>query len=115
MAKADRLERLDTRRQELEADYRAALIAALQVTAAGKWGMFDHQAERHARAAFAPTLEHLTALGEEIDAMRDTLFLEPFALHAQFLASRGRVSAEAVGEPKQARAWLDRLAAEDAG
>ncbi len=112
MAKADRLERLDTRRIELEAEYRAALIAALERTAAGKWGLFDHQRDRHARAAVRPTLDHLTELAEEIDAARDRLQLEPFALHAEFLAARGPVGPSAVGEPKQAQAWLARLAAD---
>jgi hypothetical protein len=39
MAKADRLERLDVRRVELEAEYTTALIDALRVTASGKWGL----------------------------------------------------------------------------
>jgi len=41
--------------------------------------------------------------------MRDDLGLTPFALHEEFEASRGPVSSNAPGEPKQARAWLDRL------
>ncbi len=113
MAKADRLERLDAQRAILEEDYREALVAALRVTAAGKWGLFGHQKDKHIEAAAAPTIAALTELGEEIDAMRETLFMEPYALHAEFLASRGPVKATAVGEPKQARAWLDRLAKAD--
>jgi len=35
MARADRLSRMDDRRMALEEDYRAALIAALEKTAAG--------------------------------------------------------------------------------
>lgn len=109
MAKADRLERLDTRRIDLEADYTAALIAALQVTAAGKWGLFDHKPDRLARAATKPVIDHLTELGEAIDAAREQLDMEPFALHHEFLAARGPVSPQAVGEPKQAAQWLARL------
>ena len=108
MAKADRLERLDTRRIDLEADYRAALIEALKVTASGKWGLFDHKPDRLARAGAAPVIAHLTELGDTIDAAREALFMEPFALHHEFLAARGPVSAQAVGEPKQAQAWLAR-------
>jgi hypothetical protein len=48
-------------------------------------------------------------MADEIDAMRDALGLDPFDLHRDFMAARGPVSADAVGEPKQARAWLDRL------
>jgi hypothetical protein len=110
MAKADRLERLDTRRIDLEADYTAALIAALKVTAAGKWGLFDHKPDRLARTAIAPTIENLAELGEAIDSARDQLDMEPFALQQEFLAARGPVSSQAVGEPKQAQAWLARLA-----
>ena len=110
MAKIDRLERLDIHCSELEAEYTAALIAALRVTAAGKWGLFDHQADRNARKAVAPVIENLTDLAETIDRMREQLQMPPFELHQQFMAARGPVSSQAVGEPKQAQAWLDRLA-----
>lgn len=110
MAKIDRLERLDAHRSELEAEYTAALIAALIVTAAGKWGLFDQQGDRHARKVVAPVIANLTDLAETIDRMRDQLLMPPFELHQQFMAARGPVSSQAVGEPRQALAWLDRLA-----
>lgn len=113
MARADRLERLDNQRIALEADYRAALIAALQHTAEGHWGLFDHGEDRHIRAAIAPVVADLTETAETIDALREKLDMEPFALHAEFLAARGPVKSSAVGEPKQARAWLVRLKAAD--
>ncbi|HVR89498.1 MAG TPA: hypothetical protein VHG29_00195 [Novosphingobium sp.] len=109
MARADRLERADTLRAALEAEYREFLIVALQNTAAGHWGLFDHQQDRHIRAAIAPTIERLTDIAEQIDALRDKLAMDPFALHSEFLADRGPVKSSAVGEPKQARAWLERL------
>lgn len=109
MARADRLERADRLREMLEGEYRQHLIAALQNAAAGQWGLFDHQADRHARARVAPVIERLSDLAEEIDAQRTLLGLEPFALHEEFVAARGPVKSNAVGEPKQARAWLDRL------
>ncbi len=113
MAKGDRLARLDAHREDMEGEYREALIAALRTTAAGKWGLFDHRKDRVARAAAAaaPVVAQLTEMGEDIDEARQQLGLPPFALHAEFLASRGPVGPEAVGEPKQAQAWLDRLAA----
>jgi len=113
MAKADRLERLDDRRVELEAEYRAALVAALRTTAAGKWGLFDHNRDRQARAAVAPVIENLDEIGAAIDRAREQLGLPTFELHREFLAARGPVKADAVGEPKQAQAWLERLARED--
>lgn len=109
MARADRLERLDKRRSEMEADYRAALIEALEVTAAGKWGLFDHNADKIMRAATAPIIENLTEMADEIAQAREALFMEPFTVHDEFMASRGKPPANAVGEPKQARAWLERL------
>jgi hypothetical protein len=109
MAKADRLERLDKRRAELEEEYMAALVSALQRSAAGSWGLFDHQQHHIPRAKWAPSVEELCDLGQAIDRMRHDLGLEPFRLHEEFEASRGPVSSNAPGEPKQARAWLDRL------
>jgi hypothetical protein len=109
MAKADRLERLDIRRGELEAEYLEALIAALQVTAAGAWGLFDHNQDRWMRAKIAPVVENLCELGQTIDSLREQLSLEAFGLHQEFLASRGPVASSAVGEPKQAQAWLEKL------
>lgn len=111
MAKADRLERMEIRLAELEAEYTAAFVEALRVTASGKWGLFDHQRDKAIRKATAPTLDHLEELAAAIDKARDQLSLPPFALHAQFLAARGPVRSDAVGEPKQAQAWLDRLSA----
>lgn len=113
MARADRLERLDKRRSEMEADYRAALIEALEVTAAGKWGLFDHNADKIMRAATAPIIDNLVELADEIAQAREALFMEPFTLHDEFMASRGKPPANAVGEPKQARAWLERLKRQD--
>lgn len=110
MAKADRLARLDERRIELEAEYLAALVAALEATAAGRWGLFGHNPkDRPAREAATPVVEALTEMGEEIDDMRERLQLACFELHAQFVASRGPVGPSAVGEPKQAQQWLARL------
>ncbi|RYD95159.1 MAG: hypothetical protein EOP61_20305 [Sphingomonadales bacterium] len=111
MAKADRLEIMDARRAEQEVEYTDALLAALRATAAGTWGLFDHNQDRMTRAKIAPVVDNLTDLADSIDAMRDKLGLEPFALHQEFLRSRGKAPSHAVGEPKQARAWLDRLEA----
>ncbi|MBT0670013.1 hypothetical protein HT136_16735 [Novosphingobium profundi] len=110
MARADRLERMDRRREEAEGEYREALIAALKVTAAGQWGLFGHTRDKTHLARAKPLLAGLDELAEEIDDLRDKLDLTPFELHAEFLAARGPTHSHAVGEPKQAQAWLDRLA-----
>lgn len=109
MARADRLERMETRRVDLEADYLAALIAALEVCAAGQWGLFDQRGEKAARAKVAPVLAELDDLAEGIAELRGQLGMEAFALHAEFLAARGPVKSSAVGDPKQAALWLARL------
>lgn len=109
MSRADRLERLDSRREELEAEYRLALLDALRKTAAGSWGLFGHTKDRAMQAKWAPVVTDLCDRGEEIDQLRDQLGLEPFALHADFEASRGPVRSNDPGEPKQAKAWLERL------
>lgn len=110
MAKIDRLERLDQRRADLEGEYRATLVAALERTAAGKPGLFNHRADKRERAAVAPVIDELRELGKAIDALREQLMVEPFALHRDFFDARGRVSPSAVGEPRQAREWLERMA-----
>ncbi|MBB5685152.1 hypothetical protein [Sphingobium boeckii] len=111
MARADRLERMENQRIALEEDYLALLLAALKRCAAGHWGLFDHTKDRAARASVAAEIEALIETGDAIDDLREKLGMEIFALHQEFLAARGPVKASAVGEPKQARAWLDRLGA----
>lgn len=93
----------------LEGEYRQHLIVALQNCAAGHWGLFDHRQDKHARAMVAPIIERLSDLAEEIDEQRELLSMEPFALHEEFMASRGPVKSNAVGEPRQAKAYLEKL------
>lgn len=111
MAKADRLEQLDLRREVEEQEYRALLVTALEECARGRWGLFGHTKDKQMAARVAPVLAELDDLAGSIDKMRGQLGLEPFALHPAFLAARGRADASAVGEPKQAKAWLERLTA----
>ncbi|SEH15631.1 hypothetical protein SAMN05428974_1484 [Sphingopyxis sp. YR583] len=109
MSRADRLERLDMRRVELEAEYEQVLLEALRKVAAGSWGLFGHTKDRAAHAKWEPVVTDLCDRGDEIDQMRDQLGLQPFVLHEEFEASRGPVPTNAPGEPKQAKAWLERL------
>ena len=110
MGRIDRLERLDQRRADLEVEYRATLLAALERTAAGKPGLFNRRADKRERAAVAPVVDELRELGEAIDALREQLMIEPFALHRDFFDARGPVAPSAVGEARQAKQWLERLA-----
>ncbi len=110
MAKIDRLERLDQRRADLEVEYRGTLIAALERTIAGKPGLFNHRADKREQAAVAPVIDELRRIGDAIDAIRAQLMVEPFALHRDFFDARGPVAPSAVGEPRQARQWLDQMA-----
>lgn len=112
MAKIDRLERLDQRRVDLEAEYRAQLGAALERTAAGRPGLFNHRADKRESAAVAPVIDELRELGAAIDGLREQLMLEPFGLHREFFDARGPVAPSALGEPRQAKQWIKRLADE---
>ncbi|MHA6723510.1 hypothetical protein [Sphingomonas sp. RS2018] len=114
MAKADRLERLDDRRVELETEYRDALIAALRVTAGGKFGLFGQTKDYAARAAHAPLFVQLEETAAEIDVIRARFGMEAFALHPEFLAARGPAGPNGLGEPKLALQWLQKLGAEPA-
>lgn len=103
MSKSDILaERID----QLEAEYRSLLVKALRDCAAGRWGLFGHNEHLDTDAQPPAAVEELNGLAEIIDAMRLRVGQEPFPLHQQFQAARGPVSANAVGEPKQAQAWL---------
>jgi hypothetical protein len=81
---------------------------ALRVTAAGQWGLFGHNADRISRNAATPFVDNLLETGKAIDQMREQLAMSPFDLHQEFLASRGPVKPDAVGE--QAGASLARPA-----
>ena len=109
MSRADRLERLDGQRLADELLFEELLVTALRDTAQGAAGLFGHKPDKFTRKAWDPRIAELTNLGAEIDQMRATLGIEPWPLFAEFLASRGPVASTAPGEPKQAKAWLERL------
>ena len=111
MSRADRLERLDSQRLAHEAEFANLLITALREVADGSWGLFAHKPDKFTRKQWDPRVAELIELGEQIDEMRAALGLQPFALLAEFQASRGPVPSNAPGEPKQAKAWLERLGA----
>ena len=105
MEKAARLaQQLD----ELERDYRTVLIKALADCAGGRWGLFGHNEHLHSYGVPAELAE-LRDLAVAINRVRARIGEAPFALHEEFEAARGRQSANDLGEPKQARAWLQRL------
>ena len=109
MSRADRLERLDNQRLGDELQFEELLVAALRDAARGSAGLFGHKPDKFTRKAWGPRIAELTELGEQIDNKRATLGLEPFALFTEFLAARGPVPSTAPGEPKQAKAWIERL------
>lgn len=104
---------MDNQRLELEAEYEETLVAALRKAASGSWGLFDHNQDRSMRAKWQPAVTDLCDRGRDIDELRGRLDMEPFPLHQEFEASRGPVSSNAPGEPKQAEAWLGRLGKRD--
>ena len=105
MSKADKLaERIN----QLEAEYRSLLLNALRECAAGRWGLFGHNEHLHPRGT-PEVVEQLADLARVVDSARLRVDLEPFQLHRQFQAARGRAPANAVGEPKLALTWLTEL------
>lgn len=104
-----RASRIADRLEALETDYRAKLVSGLRACAAGSWGLFGHNEHLLSARSIPPVVEELTDLGADIDRMRERLGLEPFSMHRRFLLARGPADANAPGELKQARAWLDEL------
>lgn len=100
----------------LEAHYRDILIMALERCATGTWGLFGHNddALRNnpalAERLRPPELDELLALGDEIAALRERLgYADPFDLHARLVELRRPPDANALGESRRARLWLDEL------
>ena len=102
-------EALAGRINQLEAEYRSKLVEALRECAAGRWGLFGHNEHLSPKVRAPDVVEELSDLARIIDATRARVGLGPFPLHEQFRTSRGAVSANSVGEPKQAQAWLTAL------
>lgn len=102
-------ERLLAALDALEREYRDVFTRALSVCADGRWGLFGQNEHLHSFGV-PEQLGELRELADAIDQMRARLGEAPFALHAEFEAARGRVDANAPGEPKIAQAWLQRLA-----
>lgn len=103
-----RVERLERKLRLLEADYRKVLVKALTECAEGRWGLFGQN--EHLDVGHLPkALEELRALARVIDEIRLQIGDVPFPLHLEFESARGRGDENAIGEPRLARAWLERL------
>lgn len=92
---------------DLEREYRIVFEKALIECASGRWGLFGHN--EHLGASPPVELGELHTLAQALNRLRSQLGEAPFPLHQEFEAARGRVDANAPGEPKQAQAWLERL------
>lgn len=102
-----RTQHITQRLDDLEREYRSVLERALIECAGGGWGLFGHN--EHLGASPPAELSELQTLAQAMNRLRSQLGEGPFPLHQEFEAARGRVDANAPGEPKQARAWLQRL------
>jgi hypothetical protein len=112
-----RREKLEAELGSLETEYRQKLIAALQECINGHVGLLGQNDHLDLPGNLRQNLERgsgateLFSLGKAIEELRHRLgIFEPFALHAKFLAERGRQNANRPGETKLAKAWLDDLA-----
>lgn len=105
----DRSARLAEELEGMEREYRVVLTRALTDCAAGCWGIFGQN--EHLRGNEKPAdLDELRDLAGAIDRLRARIGDVPFALHEEFEAARGPVDPNAPGEPKLAKAWLEKLA-----
>jgi hypothetical protein len=104
----NKTERLSRQLDELEREYRELLIRALNGCAGGRWGLFGHNEHLHLNHV-PPDLVELRELAGAISRVRNRIGMAPFPLHEAFEAARGRSKPNAVGEPKQAEAWLRQL------
>ncbi len=102
-------QRLSQQLKGLEREYQSVLEKALADCADGRWGLFGHN--EHLQSPPPAELSDLDALAQAVNRLRARMGEASFPLHEEFQAARGRADANAPGEPKQARAWLDRLAA----
>jgi hypothetical protein len=102
-----RARHIDQQLEDLERQYRSVLERALIGCAGGDWGLFGHN--EHLGASPPAELSELETLAQAMNRLRSQRGEGPFPLHQEFEAARGRVDANAPGEPRQARAWLQRL------
>ena len=101
-------ERFAQQLHEMEREYQKVLRRALTNCASGRWGLFGHN--EHLRASGAPPeLGELRELAEGINRIRARFGEVSYPLHEELEAARGRAGPNAPGEPRQARAWLERL------
>jgi hypothetical protein len=85
----DKTERLSQQLDELEREYRTVLIRALTDCADGRWGLFGHNEHLHSYGKPAE-LGELRELAQAINGLRARIGDEPFPLHEEFEAARGR-------------------------
>lgn len=102
-------QRISQQLDDLEREYRSLLERALIDCAGGRWGLFGHN--EHLNAPPPAELGELQTLAKALNRLRAQLGEPAFPLHEEFEAARGRVDDNTPGEPKQARVWLERLAA----
>jgi hypothetical protein len=101
-------ERRSQQLDRMEAEYRSKLRDALQKCAEGEWGLFgqnDHLGCNQSSGA----LDDLRDTAASVNALRQRLGEPSYALHDEFEAARGRDDSNQLGEPRLAKAWLERL------
>ncbi|WP_238339588.1 hypothetical protein [Novosphingobium ginsenosidimutans] len=92
----------------METEYRSKLVVALRKCAAGVWGLFG-QNERLGDWEKSEDLLELPETASAINALRKRLGDQPFPLHMEFEAARGKGACNDFGEPKLAELWLEKL------
>lgn len=120
MASKRRLASRERDVQLAEAAYEERLLSALRVCAAGSWGLFGANDAVEATQSGKYATPHsawtdLSERAEEINDLRASLGLEPFALHGRLLEYRRQaIDPNALGEPRLAQRFIDELSGEAA-
>ncbi|NRP19590.1 hypothetical protein LPJGGPFB_02847 [Ensifer adhaerens] len=110
----------ETLLKALEAEYLTLLIEALERCVDGRSGLFGQNdgalaslGKRLRKRLSSHDASELLDLGSHVDALRRKLgYAEPFPLNQRLLKMRSSNTANSMGEPKLARAWLEELSQE---
>ena len=95
----------------LESEFRVKLVAALRDCANGRWGLFGQN--EHVLGERSSDSEELLEIGASIEELRRKAGIpERFELYISFKSKRGRQGANAPGESRLAKKWLEELGEE---
>lgn len=110
MSRSGRKRKLEQSLAVMEAEFRSKLVDALHACEAGRWGLFGQNDHLSPESSHAGIAAELLSLGEQIRRFRMEFgVVEGFEPYERLLEYRKLRSANTVGEPKLAAAFLREL------